>query len=1178
MKKSTNIEKLLSEGVWLSKLARSLVARDEDAEDLVQETWLTVLRRPKEESAIGRGLLRSIVRSRLVDRRRRESARRRREEWNAHPDGQVVSSNNVERMAIQKRMVEEIARLPEPLQDTIIRRYLDGYSVTQIARADEISESAVRKRLHRALEKLRGRLDGEWGSRSAWALVLCPFLRPQTTTLTSTMAGVFWGGVHMSTKLKVGIVVVAILVLWSANFVWEEEDSLLVGELGANKELQDHQPRRVDDKEVKGRTGEVLVSSPSPKTTAVDELMIRGRVVDESGQPVRDAVVLALPLGASEIPILEWRDPSPRTLNNSKTRRCRSSADGSFALALQRHIKSFSIKASREDYSPSSSQEFIPGEEDVKLVLRRGFSLRGRVHDLAGNAITGASISYRARTDGFSVERHGRSGDDGAFEIVGIPISDRFGSGIDQELLFCEAVGFAPRMVRKPIDYWTRRISRDGQVSFDILMSRGGAVRGQVIDGATLKPLPHVDVELWSLEGREATRVEGVRRLFQSISGPRLIAKTLTDSLGKYYIDQVPAAYGGLLTSHDIYDGGFVIRVLQPGYAVAAGPVETLQREGEIREVNLKLFSRGGIAGRVVDQNAQPVSGLNVYVRLKDWELIEIDMPLMVDAPPPRPNFLGWRHKPGARGLWWTQSNKDGRWSIPRIPCRLGQATEITIRQGSEARTLELWAGDSADLGDVTIFKAFALLRGLVVDEERKPLQGAQIWRNNERVVTGVDGRFDLRVTKWEDGTLDRGDFSIRMPGFVSKNSQIPEDVDNDIVSYQLQREHVLSGTVRDSTGMLVGGAHVWVYTSGKTPGNRVWSDHLGRALTGSDGRFRVNKLPPPPWDIGFATNFRDSETTELSIASDEKELDLILPSPIFESASFSLSVTGPKGNPIVAPVRASIFSEQVGEHISANRESLTTFSWDSVPAGEYQLEVTTQGCSRVVKTIFLVKGQARTDSVIMEPGIDLVIHLRFPKDVAQEVRWGVHVAHPVHGSFGDSGSGQAELKLEDLTPGRWRITANGRLRRDGSVFLAEPITLDLVDDGKPVSVSMLMIEAAVLVLELPVKQRDDPVIPKGPPGFVSDRQQADQHQGWWNLRSTYLERVESMRLVVRRDGRLLHDGSPLKFGSFDFDDGAGWLKRKVLPGQYVFELRRDEKLLWEAQAKIKPKQKVTLP
>lgn len=905
---------------------------------------------------------------------------------------------------------------------------------------------------------------------------------------------------------------------------------------------------------------------------------MRGRVVDESGLPVRDAVVLALPLGVSEIPALEWRVRSPKTLNNSKIRRCRSRADGGFTLVLQRDVKSFSIKASREDYSPSSSQEFIPGQEDVKLVLRRGFSLRGRVHDLAGNAITGAFISYRARTDGFSVERHGRSGDGGAFEIVGIPISDRFGSGIDQELLFREAVDFAPRMLRKPIDYWTRRLSRDGQVNFDITMSRGGAVRGQVVDGATLKPVPHIDVELWSLEGREATRIEGVKRLFRSMSGPRLIAKTLTDNQGNYNIDQVPASYGGLLTSHDIYDGGFVIRVLQPGYAVAAGSVETLKREGEIREVNLKLVSRGGIAGRVVDQDAQPVSAFNVYVRLKDWELIEIDMPMMVDARPPRPNFLGWRHKPGARGLWWTQSNEDGRWSIPRIPCRLGQATEITIRQGSEVRTLELWPGDAADLGDVPIFQSFALLRGLVVNEERKPLQGAQIWRNSERVVTGVDGRFDLRVTKWESGTLDRGDFSIRMPGFVTKYFQIPEDVDNDIISYQLQREHLLSGTVRDSTGMLVGGAHVWVYTSGKTPGDRVWSDHLGHALTGPDGRFRVNKLPSPPWDIGFATNFRDSETTELSIASDEKELDLILPSPILESASFSLSVTDPMGNPIVAPVRASIFSEQVGESISANRESLTTFSWDSVPVGEYQLEVTTQGCSRVVKTVLLVKGPAKTDSVIMKPGIDLVVHLRFPEGVVQEVRWGVHVAHPIHGSFGDSGSGQAELKLEDLTPGRWRITANGWLRRDGSMFLAEPITLDLVDDENPVSVSMLMIEAAVLVLELPVKQKDDPVIPNGSPDLVSDRQQADQHQGWWNLRHTYLDRAESMRLLVRRDGRLLHDGSPLKFGSFDFDDESGWLKGKVLPGQYAFELRRDGKLLWEAQAIIKPKQKVTLP
>ncbi|MHC5064333.1 MAG: sigma factor, partial [Planctomycetota bacterium] len=40
-----SIEELLEQEVWLRPLLRSLV-QDEDAEDVLQDTWLRVLRRP----------------------------------------------------------------------------------------------------------------------------------------------------------------------------------------------------------------------------------------------------------------------------------------------------------------------------------------------------------------------------------------------------------------------------------------------------------------------------------------------------------------------------------------------------------------------------------------------------------------------------------------------------------------------------------------------------------------------------------------------------------------------------------------------------------------------------------------------------------------------------------------------------------------------------------------------------------------------------------------------------------------------------------------------------------------------------------------------------------------------------------------------------------------------------
>src|SRR6185436_14680515 len=64
---------LLAHSSWVRRLARSLVASEADAEELVQETWVAALRRPPTEGSPARPWIARVVRNLAARRWRRSS-------------------------------------------------------------------------------------------------------------------------------------------------------------------------------------------------------------------------------------------------------------------------------------------------------------------------------------------------------------------------------------------------------------------------------------------------------------------------------------------------------------------------------------------------------------------------------------------------------------------------------------------------------------------------------------------------------------------------------------------------------------------------------------------------------------------------------------------------------------------------------------------------------------------------------------------------------------------------------------------------------------------------------------------------------------------------------------------------------------------------------------------------
>src|SRR5262245_33968031 len=190
-------DELMAQAGWMRKLAHSLVADPNEAEDVVQEAWVVALR---ERAAVRVDLgswLRTVVRNLALRRSSRERRRPAIEERAARDEAaEVDAPAAIERMELQRWLAEALLALDEPYRTAVILRHLEGLDASAIGRAQGCTPEAARQRVARGLERLRKRLDAEQGGRERWALLLAPYATgaarigsPTMSTSTITTAG-----------------------------------------------------------------------------------------------------------------------------------------------------------------------------------------------------------------------------------------------------------------------------------------------------------------------------------------------------------------------------------------------------------------------------------------------------------------------------------------------------------------------------------------------------------------------------------------------------------------------------------------------------------------------------------------------------------------------------------------------------------------------------------------------------------------------------------------------------------------------------------------------------------------------------------------------------------------------------------------------------------------------------
>ncbi len=146
----------------LYRAAWGLCGSREDAEDLVQETYARVLKRPRLlRSEDDLGYLLRVLRNTYFSSHRAATRRLRPDPLPDELDRvEDRSSPGPEQALYARELYGMIAELPEPFRDALVAIDLLGLSYREAARALRTREATITTRLYRARVRLARALDG----------------------------------------------------------------------------------------------------------------------------------------------------------------------------------------------------------------------------------------------------------------------------------------------------------------------------------------------------------------------------------------------------------------------------------------------------------------------------------------------------------------------------------------------------------------------------------------------------------------------------------------------------------------------------------------------------------------------------------------------------------------------------------------------------------------------------------------------------------------------------------------------------------------------------------------------------------------------------------------------------------------------------------------------------------
>jgi len=589
-----SLESLMAHEGWALRVARRLVRQDDDAEDLVQRTWLTALRRPPNSERGARAWIRTVILNLARERHRRRLAQERVE--SAFP-GRTEDSTDAFQLAseeeIRSLLGERLMELEEPYRTVVVERYYAGRSSAEIARRLGIPAGTVRWRLKVALDRLRSDLDRRCeGDRSRWVSALLVFLPAEPKVAdpghgTGAARAVPTGGAPAAWIALASLGLGGILLLASNTLRTPATEPALLASAG----IAPLEAATVD------RTSPSRVAlAPAIPVASTEAPAVPGlwtRVVTAAGDPVAEAEVFLVRASGIE----------PRARTDADGRAWFPVQDedrGGFGLPSTRSRVTLRALAAGRICSPFVHvAPPFDAEHEVRLVVGGPESpLGGIVRDPEGRPIPGASVAWfepmghpsdlplggLVPVGDFASPSYvlTRTDADGRFRLPNAPATSGH--------VACFAPGFV---------FQSRTCAKafSGK-PLEIRLERGATLSGRALrpDGT---PAAGIEIVL-EPSMRSAEWASGLPGYDVSMRG--FAERTVTDENGRYRIDGIRVVRARTLWARD------------PANGLVA--TTTLELEpGDERVWDPELAQRHGLRIRLVDEQGSPLAGWFVLAR-----------------------------------------------------------------------------------------------------------------------------------------------------------------------------------------------------------------------------------------------------------------------------------------------------------------------------------------------------------------------------------------------------------------------------------------------------------------------------------------------------------------------------------------------------------------------------------
>ena len=733
MDRAPSAEQLLSDATWLRRLAQSL-AGEADADDLVQETWIAALRRRPDASRSLRPWLLKVMRDTFRMRRRASRRREARESAVAETSAAASPDELLDQVRLHRLLAELVLALEEPFRSTLLFRYVDGRTSSDIARQTGVSEGTVRWRIHEALRRLRLQLDEQHGGRNRWVVAA---FAPSGTPVPVASTAALWAWLALALVVVVGSL---LLVLWPNGTSRERAPTLDLTVASHATSNAATATRKTED-------------APTRHARAwwdVDGVQlheIRGRVITREGRPI---------VGA-RVELWGWSHVTSGTAEEDRT----TSADGTFSFR-PRGAAIYNVTASAPGRAPRAVRvdpraplgEVVPG--DVSIVLDDcSATVEGTVDDSGGGPIAGATVRWGL----------------GMMAFGGTTVTDergRYAGCLSEDAVSLTIGADGYEHVRLPL-------SSQGKQRIDVVLAPAGRIRGRLVEERTGTPV--VNAQVFVAGGSPGTTVEprhaisgddgmfeldGIRAgrvvlhvwsadhfMFDS----RELSITAGETLDAVVISLSPAAtVRGKVVSHGAPIAGMSVELSLP---TSRGMVESLRavtgEDGSFVAIgvgigsNLAVRVRGAVVRSPVtlDTRSGDVSNL----------VIEVDAPVAVRGDVLRAG----RPVAAAKVRVQTASGRStvvdtdaqGRFHAMAPgagPCFVSATSE---RLGASTASEVSLPCDTSEVGVTLVLDASARISGAVADASGAPISGAIVEARASSGEVGtartdIDGGFTI--------------------------------------------------------------------------------------------------------------------------------------------------------------------------------------------------------------------------------------------------------------------------------------------------------------------------------------------------------------------------------------------------------------------------------------------------